>query len=55
MSNTAGQLLIGPSHVEFKNVPIVAPTGADRGGEVLIKSLNFRVEQGEHVLITGAK
>lgn len=43
----------------LKGVPIVAPAGgvagAERGGEELIRSLDLRVEQGEHTLVTGAK
>jgi ATP-binding cassette subfamily D (ALD) long-chain fatty acid import protein len=43
----------------IKGVPIVAPAGgaagAERGGEELIKSLDLRVEKGEHTLITGPK
>jgi ATP-binding cassette subfamily D (ALD) long-chain fatty acid import protein len=54
-----GEVIIGRDHLLLKNVPIVAPAGgsagAERGGEELIKSLNLRVEKGEHTLITGPK
>lgn len=59
MSNIAGRVIIGPSHLLLKGVPIVAPAGgaagAERGGEELLKSLDLRVEKGEHTLITGPK
>ncbi|WVO17395.1 hypothetical protein L204_105087 [Cryptococcus depauperatus] len=56
MSSINGQVIIGPSHLLLRGVPIVAPAegaGAERGGEELIKSLDLRVESGEHTLITG--
>lgn len=59
LSNVHGRVTIGPSHVLLKGVPIVAPAGgsagAERGGEELIRSLDLRVEKGEHTLITGPK
>lgn len=59
LGNVKGSVVIGPSHVLLKGVPIVAPAGgtagAERGGEELIHSLDLRVEKGEHTLITGAK
>jgi ATP-binding cassette subfamily D (ALD) long-chain fatty acid import protein len=59
MSNVHGRVIIGPDHVLLKGVPIVAPAGgaagAERGGEELIRSLDLRVEKGEHTLITGPK
>ncbi|KAL1407066.1 ATP-binding cassette long-chain fatty acid transporter pxa1 [Vanrija albida] len=58
LSNVHGRVIIGPSHVLLKGVPIVAPAGgaagAERGGEELIHSLDLRVEKGEHTLVTGA-
>ncbi|WWC99176.1 hypothetical protein V866_006071 [Kwoniella sp. B9012] len=57
LSNVHGRVIIGPKHLLIRGVPIVAPAGgaagAERGGEELIHSLDMRVEQGEHTLITG--
>ena len=59
LAGVNGKIVIGPQHVLLKDVPIVAPAGglagAERGGEELIKSLDLRVEKGEHTLITGPK
>lgn len=58
MANIQGQVSIGPNHVLLRGVPIVAPaegSGAERGGEELLKSLDLRVEKGDHTLITGPK
>lgn len=58
MANIQGQVSIGPNHVLLRGVPIVAPpegSGAARGGEELLKSLDLRVEKGDHTLITGPK
>jgi ATP-binding cassette subfamily D (ALD) long-chain fatty acid import protein len=59
MSNVHGRVIIGPNHILLMGIPIVAPAGgaagAERGGEELIKSLDLRVEAGEHTLITGPK
>ena len=59
MSNIQGHVVIGANHLLIKNVPIVAPAGgaagAERGGEELVKSLNLRVAEGQHTLITGPK
>lgn len=58
MANVKGQVVIGPDHLLISHVPIVAPAGgagAERGGEELIRSLDLRVEKGEHTLITGPK
>jgi len=59
MSSVNGMVVMGRNHLLLKNVPVVAPAGgaagAERGGEELIKSLNLRVEKGEHTLITGPK
>ena len=58
MSNVRGRVMIGPQHLLLQGVPIVAPAagaGAERGGEELIRSLDLRVEKGEHTLITGPK
>jgi ATP-binding cassette subfamily D (ALD) long-chain fatty acid import protein len=59
MFNVAGTVTIGPNHLLLQGVPIVAPAGgaagAERGGEELIRSLDLRVEKGEHTLITGPK
>jgi ATP-binding cassette subfamily D (ALD) long-chain fatty acid import protein len=59
IANVAGNVIIGPSHLLLKDVPIVAPAGgsagAERGGEELIRSLDLRIEKGEHTLITGPK
>lgn len=50
-------MILGKNHVLLRGVPIVAPAGgaagAERGGEELIRSLDLRVEKGEHTLITG--
>ncbi|KAJ3227980.1 hypothetical protein HK099_007849 [Clydaea vesicula] len=35
-------------HIEFKDVPIVSPNG-----DILVKSLNFHIEKGMHLLIVG--
>ncbi|OXH58798.1 ATP-binding cassette, subfamily D (ALD), peroxisomal long-chain fatty acid import protein [Cryptococcus neoformans] len=56
MANIQGQVSIGPNHLLLRSVPIVAPpegSGAERGGEELIKSLDLRIEKGDHTLITG--
>ncbi|KAK4685379.1 hypothetical protein P7C73_g4775, partial [Tremellales sp. Uapishka_1] len=57
MANVRGEVIVGPDHLFLKGVPIVAPAGrpagAQRGGEELIRSLDLRVEKGEHTLITG--
>ncbi|WWC66769.1 uncharacterized protein I206_100674 [Kwoniella pini CBS 10737] len=57
LSNVHGRVILGPKHLLLRGVPIVAPAGgaagAERGGEELIHSLDMRVEQGEHTLITG--
>ncbi|ADV19885.1 ATP-binding cassette (ABC) transporter, putative [Cryptococcus gattii WM276] len=56
MANIQGQVSVGPNHVLLRGVPIVAPpegSGAERGGEELLKSLDLRVEKGDHTLITG--
>ncbi|ORX34748.1 ABC transporter transmembrane region 2-domain-containing protein [Kockovaella imperatae] len=56
LGSVKGQIIIGPDHLLFKDVPIVAPSGgagAERGGEELIRSLDLRVEAVEHTLITG--
>ncbi|CAD6577656.1 MAG: hypothetical protein TREMPRED_002001 [Tremellales sp. Tagirdzhanova-0007] len=57
MSEIRGNIVTAPNHLLLKGVPIVAPAGgtagADRGGEELIRSLDLRVEKGEHTLITG--
>ena len=59
MSEIRGNIVTAPNHLLLKGVPIVAPAGgtagADRGGEELIRSLDLRVEKGEHTLITGPK
>ncbi|KAK8845533.1 hypothetical protein IAR55_006248 [Kwoniella newhampshirensis] len=55
MSNVHGQVVVGPNHLLLRSVPVVAPSAAARGGEELIHSLDLRVEQGEHTLITGPK
>lgn len=41
----------GAKMIQFKGVPIVAPTG--RGGEWLVEGLNFTLHRGEHLLVTG--
>eukprot|EP01061_Rhynchopus_euleeides_P006859 TRINITY_DN15857_c0_g1_i1.p2 TRINITY_DN15857_c0_g1~~TRINITY_DN15857_c0_g1_i1.p2 ORF type:complete len:652 (+),score=290.67 TRINITY_DN15857_c0_g1_i1:45-2000(+) len=43
-----GEIKDSPTSVKFVDVPIVAPNG-----EHLVKPVNFTVEQGQHVLITG--
>jgi ATP-binding cassette, subfamily D (ALD), peroxisomal long-chain fatty acid import protein len=52
-------VVIGPEHIKFQNVPIIAPAGGaagvERGGEVLLSSLTLEVKIGQHVLVTGAK
>ena len=40
--------LIPSDTIEFKNVPIISPTG-----DVLVKSLSFNVKPGMHLLIVG--
>jgi ATP-binding cassette subfamily D (ALD) long-chain fatty acid import protein len=59
MANAHGRVVLGRNHLLLKGVPIVAPAGgaagAERGGEELIRSLDLRVEKGEHTLITGPK
>lgn len=59
LSAVHGLVSFGQNHVVLKGVPIVAPAGgaagAERGGEELIRSLDLRVEKGEHTLITGPK
>lgn len=59
LSDVRGLVSLGQNHVVLKGVPIVAPAGgaagAERGGEELIRSLDLRVEKGEHTLITGPK
>lgn len=59
MSEVHGNVVIAPNHLLLRGVPIVAPAGgaagAERGGEELIRSLDLRVEKGEHTLITGPK
>ncbi|ODN82953.1 hypothetical protein L202_01197 [Cryptococcus amylolentus CBS 6039] len=56
MARVEGVTRIGLDHILLHGVPIVAPAegaGAERGGEELIRSLDIRVEKGEHTLITG--
>jgi ATP-binding cassette subfamily D (ALD) long-chain fatty acid import protein len=59
MASVHGNFIIGPDHLLIKGVPVVAPAGgaagAERGGEELLRSLDLRVEKGEHTLITGPK
>jgi ATP-binding cassette subfamily D (ALD) long-chain fatty acid import protein len=59
MAGVAGRVILGADHLLLKGVPVVAPAGgaagAERGGEELIRSLDLRVEKGQHTLITGPK
>jgi ATP-binding cassette subfamily D (ALD) long-chain fatty acid import protein len=59
MAGVAGRVILGADHLLLKGVPVVAPAGgaagAERGGEELIRSLDLRVENGQHTLITGPK
>jgi ATP-binding cassette subfamily D (ALD) protein 2 len=47
LMRSRGQVIDGDA-IEFKNVPIVSPTG-----DILVESLSFRLEPGMHTLITG--
>ncbi|WVQ70701.1 hypothetical protein IAR50_000223 [Cryptococcus sp. DSM 104548] len=56
LASVEGNISIGPDHILLRGVPVVAPAegaGAERGGEELIRSLDLRVERGDHTLITG--
>ncbi|CED83847.1 probable peroxisomal half abc transporter [Phaffia rhodozyma] len=57
LASVSGTVQEGVNRVELMDVPIVAPAGgaegAKRGGEELVKSLNLRVERGNHLLIVG--
>lgn len=59
MASVAGRISVGHDHLLIESIPIVAPpsgsAGLARGGEELIRSLDLRVEKGEHTLITGPK
>jgi ATP-binding cassette subfamily D (ALD) long-chain fatty acid import protein len=55
MGNIRGRVILGRNHLVLKGVPVVAPSGGDRGGEELIQSLDLVVEKGDHTLITGPK
>ncbi len=59
LSNVHGKVIIGPEHIAFQDVPIIAPSGGaagiERGGEVLLKGLTLEVKAGQHMLVTGAK
>lgn len=35
-------------YIEYKDVPIVSPNG-----DILVEKMNFKIERGEHLLITG--
>lgn len=58
LSNVHGKVIIGPEHIAFQDVPIIAPSGGaagiERGGEVLLKGLTLEVKAGQHMLVTGA-
>ena len=58
IGDVRGRVVIGSDHLLLRGVPIVAPaagSGAERGGEELIQSLDLCVEKGDHTLITGPK
>lgn len=51
-----GQVVITPTEegIEFIKVPIVAPApGVPRGGEELVKALNLKIVEGEHLMVSG--
>lgn len=41
-------LVFESDYIEYKDVPIVSPNG-----DVLVEKMNFKIEPGEHLLITG--
>jgi len=56
LGSIKGKYLSSPQNdfVAFSNVPIVAPApGMERGGEELVSDLDFTINPGDHILITG--
>ncbi|CAG8560369.1 3541_t:CDS:10 [Paraglomus occultum] len=54
LDDVRGKIVFGYDGLKFEDVPIVTPNpGNAVGGEELIKDLNFNINAGEHLLITG--
>jgi ATP-binding cassette, subfamily D (ALD), peroxisomal long-chain fatty acid import protein len=49
-----GVPIVAPVPLKAINVTEVNDESKERGGEVLIKGLDFKIKSGEHLLITGA-
>lgn len=59
MSNVHGETCIVENRVALTEVPIVVPPTDTlsqlEGGDVLVKSFTFTVDENEHTLISGGK
>ena len=54
LDDIRGKIVFGYDGLKFEDVPIVTPNpGNEVGGEELVKDLNFNINAGEHLLITG--
>ncbi|CAJ0913854.1 15357_t:CDS:2 [Entrophospora sp. SA101] len=52
LDNIQGKITYDHEGLDFQDVPIVIP-GNKKGGEELVKDLNFSIKPGQHLLITG--
>eukprot|EP00834_Sanchytrium_tribonematis_P007087 NODE_592_length_5620_cov_0.720884.p2 type:complete len:453 gc:universal NODE_592_length_5620_cov_0.720884:2280-922(-) len=52
-ANAKGLISFDADGFEFKNAQIVIPSSSGKGGELILENLSFRVQPGEHTLITG--
>nr|CAG8499785.1 5450_t:CDS:2 [Entrophospora candida]CAG8502043.1 15130_t:CDS:2 [Entrophospora candida] len=52
LDNIQGKITYDHEGLDFQDVPIVIP-GNKKGGEELVKNLNFSIKPGQHLLITG--
>lgn len=56
LADVKGEIVLGSDEFGLENAPVVVPgLGRDlSAGEMLVKPLSFRIQSGDHLLITGA-